>query len=96
MSHYDYKTRSEKFDIIAGQHGGYHRYGFIDHAYLYNCYFPPEAVFEKFKDQIHDLVLNYPVAQDTLGGLVGKIIDQPAERNWLKRAVRYDRHSDLR
>ncbi len=76
----NYKTQSEKYEFISGQHGGYYRYDFIDHAYLYNLYFPPEEIFTKFKDQIHDLVLNYPVAQDALAGLVGKIISQPAER----------------
>lgn len=76
----NYKTQSEKYEFISKQHGGYYRHDFIDHAYLYNLYFPPEAVFTNFKDQIHDLVLNYPVAQDALAGLVGKIIGQPAER----------------
>lgn len=75
-----YKTQAEKYDFISGQHGGYYRHDFIDHAYLYNLYFPPEAVFTNFKDQIHDLVLNYPVAQDALASLVGEIIDQPATR----------------
>ena len=76
----NYKTQSEKYEFISGQHGGYYRHNFIDHAYLYNLYFPPEAVFTSFKDQIHDIVLNYPMAQDALAGLVGKIIDQPADR----------------
>jgi histidinol-phosphate/aromatic aminotransferase/cobyric acid decarboxylase-like protein len=76
----NYKTQVEKYEFISGQHGGYYRHDFIDHAYLYNLYFPPEAIFTNFKDQVHDLVLNYPVAQDALAGLVGKIIDQPAER----------------
>ena len=76
----NYKTQSEKYDFISGQHGGYYRYNFVDHAYLYNLYFPPEAIFTNFKNQIHDIVLNYPVAQDALAGLIGKIIDQPAER----------------
>jgi histidinol-phosphate/aromatic aminotransferase/cobyric acid decarboxylase-like protein len=80
MPYNNYKTQSEKYEFISGQHGGYYRHDFIDHAYLYNLYFPPEAIFTNFKDQIHDLVLNYPVAQDALAGLVGKIIDQPAER----------------
>ncbi len=74
------QTQSDKYDFISGQHGGYYRYDFTDHAYLYNLYFPPEAVFTKFKDQIRDLVLNYPVAQDALAGLVSKIINQPSER----------------
>ena len=80
MPQNSYKTQSEKYEFISGQHGGYYRHDFIDHAYLYNLYFPPEAVFTKFKDQIHNLVLNYPMAQDALAGLVGKIIDQPAEK----------------
>ncbi|MBL0702342.1 MAG: histidinol-phosphate aminotransferase family protein [Desulfosarcina sp.] len=80
MTQNSYRTQSEKYDYISGQHGGYYRHNFVDHAYLYNLYFPPEAVFTNFKDQIHELVLNYPVAQDALAGLVGKIIDQPAER----------------
>jgi len=80
MTQNNYKTQSEKYDFISGQHGGYYRYDFVDHAYLYNLYFPPEAIFTNFKDQIHELVLNYPVAQDALDGLIGKIINQPAER----------------
>ncbi len=80
MSQNNYKTQFEKYKFISGQHGGYYRHDFIDHAYLYNLYFPPEAIFTTFKDQIQDIVLNYPVAQDALAGLVGKIIDQPAER----------------
>lgn len=80
MPNPDYTTPTEKYDYISGQHGGYYRHDFIDHAYLYNLYFPPEAVFTNFKNNIHDLVLNYPVAQDVLAGLVGKLIDQPPER----------------
>ena len=80
MSQSNYKTQSEKYEFISKQHGGYYRHDFIDHAYLYNLFFPPEAIFTNFKDQIHDLVLNYPVAQDALAALVGKIINQPAEK----------------
>lgn len=76
----DFKNQSEKYDFISSQHGGYYRHNFVDHAYLYNLYFPPEEVFTKFKDQIHDLVLNYPVAQNVLAQLIGKIINQPPER----------------
>ena len=31
-----YKTQSVKYEFISGQHGGYYRHDFIDHAYLYN------------------------------------------------------------
>jgi len=75
-----YKTKVEKHDYISKQHGGYYRHNFIDHAYLYNLYFPPKAVFTHLKDNIHDLVLNYPMAQNDLAELIGEIIKQPTER----------------
>ncbi len=80
MAHSQYESQEQKYEFISGQHGGYYRHDFIDHAYLYNLYFPPEAVFSSFKHDIHDIVLNYPVAQDALAGLIGTIIHQPAER----------------
>ncbi len=80
MPYPDYNNQTEKYDYISGQHGGYYRHNFIDHAYLYNLYFPPEEVLSCFKNKIHELVLNYPVAQDVLANLVGKLIDQPPER----------------
>lgn len=73
-------SREQQYEALATAHGGYWRYGFIDHAYLYNLYFPPEQFFDLLKSQIHELVLNYPVAQNTLAGWVGDLIDQPLER----------------
>jgi len=80
MAQFNYKTQLEKYEFISKQHGGYYRHNFIDHAYLYNLYFPPKAVFTILKEKIHDIVLNYPMAQDALAELIGIIIDQPAER----------------
>ncbi|MBW2116403.1 MAG: histidinol-phosphate aminotransferase family protein [Deltaproteobacteria bacterium] len=80
MKQYDYETQMQKYEFISRQHGGYYRHDFTDHAYLYNLYFPPEPVFISLKNQIHDIVLNYPVAQDALAGLIGKLIHQPAGR----------------
>lgn len=80
MRHTDYKNQKEKYEFISGQHGGYYRHDFIDHAYLYNLYFPPEEIFSTFKNQVKDLVLNYPIAQDALASLVGNLINQKPER----------------
>ncbi|HEY5540190.1 MAG TPA: histidinol-phosphate transaminase, partial [Coriobacteriia bacterium] len=55
-------------------------HSFVDHAYLYNLHFPPESLFEYLCGQIHELVLNYPAAQDVVAGLVGRLIGQPADR----------------
>ncbi len=76
----NYNTQEEKYEYISKQHGGYYRHDFTDHAYLYNLYFPPKPVFTHLKENIEDLVLNYPMAQDALVGLISKIIDQPTER----------------
>lgn len=75
-----YTTQTEKYEYLSKQHGGYYRHNFTDHAYLYNLYFPPKAVFQHLKNTIEDLVLNYPMAQDALAELIGDIITQPTER----------------
>ncbi len=80
MSDLHYKTQEEKYEYISKQHGGYYRHSFIDHAYLYNLYFPPQDIFTALKDNIQDIVLNYPIAQNALADLISNIIDQPYER----------------
>lgn len=76
----DDSTREEKYEFISSQHGEYYRHGFVDHAYLYNLYFPPEKLVTHLDNNIRDLVLNYPVAQHALAELVGNFIQQDAER----------------
>ncbi len=73
-------TIQERYDFVSTQHGGYWRHDFVDHNYLYNLYFPPEDFFTHITEKIHQLVLNYPVAQKDLADLLGDLIDQPPER----------------
>ncbi len=73
-------TRERQYTSLATDHGGYWRHGFVDHAYLYNLYFPPPRFFELLTTQIHELVLNYPVGQGVLAELVGDLIGQSPER----------------
>lgn len=75
-----YSSAQERYEGISGQHGGYWRHDFIDHNYLYNLYFPPEEFFCHIARHIYQLVLNYPIAQKDLAGLVGDLIAQPPER----------------
>lgn len=77
---YLFSSQDRRYDMLSGLHGGYWRYGFVDHAYLYNLYFPPEPVFAHFKNHLRELVLNYPVAQGPLARMVGTLIAQ-AEQN---------------
>ena len=65
---------------MSSQHGGYWRHDFTDHNYLYNLYFPPEDFFSHITKHIHQLVLNYPIAQKDLAGLVGTLINKPPEQ----------------
>ena len=65
-----FSTRTEQFDRIQELHGAYWRYGFIDHAYLYNMYFPPAEMLEVFSKNLPEIVSNYPVAQPELARLV--------------------------
>jgi histidinol-phosphate/aromatic aminotransferase/cobyric acid decarboxylase-like protein len=76
----NYSAAQERYNFVSSQHGGYWRHDFIDHNYLYNLYFPPEDFFTHITRNIHQLVLNYPVAQKDLAGLVGDLISQPPER----------------
>lgn len=80
MHSQDTASRKQQYEELATAHGGYWRYDFVDHAYLFNLHYPPERFFELLKSQIHELVLNYPVAQKILAGWVGDLIDQPPER----------------
>ncbi len=73
-------SAQENYKFVSSQHGGYWRHDFIDHNYLYNLYFPPEDFFTHITKQIHQLVLNYPIAQKDLAGLVGDLIGQPPEQ----------------
>ncbi|MFC2099487.1 aminotransferase class I/II-fold pyridoxal phosphate-dependent enzyme [Candidatus Bipolaricaulota bacterium] len=77
---YLFASPDDRFDVVSREHGSYWRYGFTDHSYLYNLYFPPEGVFAHMRTNLYDLIESYPVAQDALAGLVGLSINQPAER----------------
>ena len=72
-------AREVEYEALQSEHGGYWRHDFVDHAYLYNLHFPPQSMFDAFAHQIHQLVLNYPVAQDVVAGLVGTLIGQSPE-----------------
>ena len=76
----DLTDKHKQYDALGKTHGGYWRHKFTDHAYLFNLYFPPESFFDHLKENLHDLVSNYPVAQPVLADWVGTLIGQPPER----------------
>ena len=62
--------RDAQFDRIQRLHGSYWRYGFVDHSYLYNMYFPPDAMLQALQGNLREIVTNYPVGQTELARLV--------------------------
>jgi threonine-phosphate decarboxylase len=80
MTNPEFAAREQQYELLATQHGSYWQHEFIDHAYLYNLYFPPQRFFDQITSQLRELVLNYPVAQGVLAEMVGELIDQSPER----------------
>jgi histidinol-phosphate/aromatic aminotransferase/cobyric acid decarboxylase-like protein/choline kinase len=64
-----FRDRDAQYDRIQQLHGSYWRYGFTDHSYLYNMHFPPPAMLEVFRDDLHEVVTNYPVGQKEVAHL---------------------------
>ena len=79
-ANYRFAAPSERLARIQGLHGGYWRYGFRDHSYLYNLYFPPAEMLEHFQGNMRNIVTSYPVAQGELARLVGELTGAPADR----------------
>ena len=77
---YLFGSPQERYENIKTQHGSYWRFGFVDHAYLYNPYYPPQTVFIEFEEHLRDLVRNYPAGQDVVARLVATLIDQLPSR----------------
>ena len=77
---YLFASQERRYEYIQTQHGSYWRYDFTDHAYLYNLYFPPKEVVFYLKNNLDNLVLNYPAGQETIAGLIGTLIRQPVRR----------------
>jgi len=77
---YMFASPDERYEIVSHEHGGYWRYRLADHLYLYNLYFPPEEILSYMKNNVHDLLQNYPSGQDDLASFMGLLISQPAQR----------------
>lgn len=91
-ANYRFATPTERLARIQSLHGGYWRYGFRDHSYLYNLYFPPAEMLGHFQRNMRNIVTSYPVAQDELARLVGNwtgaSADQIAVANGASELIR--------
>jgi choline kinase len=67
-----FMDREAQFDRIQQLHGSYWRYGIVDHSYLYNMHFPPQAMLDSFLGELPEIVTNYPVGQHELMRLMSE------------------------
>jgi histidinol-phosphate/aromatic aminotransferase/cobyric acid decarboxylase-like protein/NDP-sugar pyrophosphorylase family protein len=72
LAEFIFLSRDQQFDRIQSLHGSHWRYGVIDHAYLYNLHFPPPALLDDLRDELPDIVTNYPVGQSEVDRLVAQ------------------------
>ena len=70
VAEFIFLDRHAQFDRIQRLHGSYWRYGFVDHSYLYNMHFPPHSMMAAFREDLREIVTNYPVGQAVLARLV--------------------------
>ena len=78
---YIFASPAERFERVQRLHGGYWRYGFKDHSYLYNLYFPPDEMLSQFHQDLRNIVTNYPVGQAELMRLVANWTAAPVEQH---------------
>lgn len=62
------------YEKVRGLHGGFWRYGFVDHCYLYNLNFPPPPLLAEIKRNIRPLLCGYPSGSNEILNYLG---------NWL-------------
>ena len=86
----------DRFDHVQGLHGGYWRYGFVDHSYLYNLYFPPDALVDELTQDLRQIMTHYPVGQAELArllaGWTGAAPDQHVVANGAAELIRVIGH----
>jgi histidinol-phosphate/aromatic aminotransferase/cobyric acid decarboxylase-like protein len=72
MAEFMFLSREHQFDRIQSLHGSHWRYGVVDHSYLYNLHFPPPSMLNVLRDELPDIVTNYPVGQMEIDRLVAQ------------------------
>lgn len=77
---YVFLSPAERLKFLNGQYGGYWRYGFADHAYIYNPYFPVADFWRRLEADFKDVAKQYPVGQAALAGAAALALALPADR----------------
>lgn len=79
LAEFMFLSPDRQYDRIQSLHGSYWRFGIVDHSYLYNLHFPPQAMLEHLHTELPELVTNYPVGQAEFDRLVAQWVEVPSE-----------------
>jgi histidinol-phosphate/aromatic aminotransferase/cobyric acid decarboxylase-like protein/NDP-sugar pyrophosphorylase family protein len=79
MAEFMFLSPDRQFDRVQSLHGSYWRFGIVDHSYLYNLHFPPQAMLDHLHAELPELVTNYPVGQAEFDRLVAQWVEAPSE-----------------
>ncbi len=78
MAEFMFLSRDRQYDRVQSLHGSYWRFGIVDHSYLYNLHFPPQAMLDHLHTELHEIVTNYPVGQAEFDRLVAQWVEVPS------------------
>jgi len=79
LADYRFGTPDQRLALLNRQHGGYWRHEVVDHALLYNPYFPTDDLIDALTAEFREALVHYPVGHDRLRSLLASAIDVPAE-----------------
>lgn len=77
---YRFRSPAERLKFLGDQYGGYWRYGFVDHAYIYNPYFPVPDLWRRLKADFEDVAKQYPSGRAALAEAAALAFDERPER----------------
>lgn len=80
VAEYKFLPVEERKKFLAGQYGSYWRYGVIDHAYIYNPYFPTADFWKRLKADFEVVAKEYPAGQKSLAQAMATAFDLLPER----------------
>lgn len=72
---YIFATPAQRKKFLSKEYGSYWRYGVVDHAYIYNPYFPSADLWKRLKNDFELVAREYPAGQASLARAAGLAFD---------------------
>jgi histidinol-phosphate/aromatic aminotransferase/cobyric acid decarboxylase-like protein/choline kinase len=80
IAEYKFLPADERKKFLGGQYGSYWRYGVVDHAYIYNPYFPNPDFLKRLKADFEIVMKEYPAGQKSLAQAMATAFDLHPDR----------------